>query len=102
MELVGAVVGTGVLTTVVTLWFGRRKADVEAEVTLSGGYGELVAELRSERVELRAQLTLAHNDNRNLLEQVVASRQEIGELRNEVAALKADLARATGNPPLSD
>jgi septal ring factor EnvC (AmiA/AmiB activator) len=114
MELVGAIVGTGVLSTGVTLWFGRRKADAEAEVTLSGGYGDFVAELRAERAEqrtelqaereelkkeraeMRAELREAHKDNLEL-------RQEIGSLRIELRAVKSDIVRmSAGLPPLTD
>lgn len=110
MELVAAVVGTGVVSTGLTLWFGRRKADVDAEVTLSGGYGDLVKELRDERKELRAQLVEAHTDNQAMLAEVTASRGELSAARLEVSALTAevravkdDLRRVlNGKPPIGD
>lgn len=103
MELVVAIVGTGVVSTGLTLWFGRRKADVDSEVTLSGGYNKFVDEMRQERVELkeeraemREELREAHRDN-------VSLRLEIGDLRNELRAVKADLGRVlAGQPPLTN
>lgn len=114
MELVVAIVGTGVVSTGLTLWFGRRKAAVDAEVTLSGGYGDFVSELRAERAEqrtelqaereelkeeraeMRAELREAHKDN-------LALRQEIGDLRIELRSVKSDIIRmSAGLPPLTD
>ncbi|MFD3426132.1 hypothetical protein [Nocardia fluminea] len=110
MELVAAVVGTGVVSTGLTLWFGRRKANADAEVTLSGGYGELVRELRAERKELREQLVEAHTDNQAMLTEVTLSRTELSAARLEVSALTAevravkdDLRRVlNGKPPIGD
>ena len=110
MELVVAIVGTGVVSTGLTLWFGRRKAAVDAEVTLSGGYGDLVnelrkerAELRAERAELRTELRTAHADNQAAHLESQSMRLEMGELRTELRAVKADLGRVmAGQAPLTD
>ena len=96
MELVAAVVGTGVVSTGLTLWFGRRKADVDAEVTLSGGYGDLVKELRDERVELRTQLAASDAKAQAMFSEVIA-------LRADFHALKADLHRVmNGEQPVGN
>lgn len=124
MELVVGVLGGGGLGTLAAGWFQRRKiaaesrqTDAEAEVTLSGGYGELVAELREERKELRDQLIQSHADNQTLLAEVVASRTEtiaarsetaaaraeVAELRRELGAVKDDLRRVlAGQQPLGN
>lgn len=124
MELMVGVLGGGGLGALVTGWFDRRRVaaesrqtDAEAEVTLSGGYGELVAELRAERKELREQIVQSHTDNQTLLAEIVASRsetiaarsetaaarQEVAELRRELGAVKADLRRVlNGEQPLGN
>lgn len=103
IELVGVIVGTGVLSTALTLWFGRKKADVEAEVTLSGGYGDFVKELREERAELKKERTEMREELRETHRDNVALRIEIGDLRSELRAVKTDLGRVlAGQPPLTD
>ncbi|WP_067671839.1 hypothetical protein [Nocardia miyunensis] len=116
-EVVGAGLGGGTLTAVVSGVTNRRLVAAQARdhdaatlVKVTEAYDQLVEELREERRDLReerrslqGELVAAHSDNRMLREEVAASRSEIAALRSEVGALKSDLRRVLqGEQPLAD
>ena len=102
-EVAVAVLGTGAVTTAINGWLNRRKTaaegrrvEAETEMTLSGGYQQLLAELYKDRDDLKRELRQSHEDNLKLREQIVG-------LRDDFAAVKRDLRRVLqGEQPLTD
>jgi len=95
-EVLVAVIASGVITAIVSGWFNRRKTAAEARA-LDGqalnqaaqGYAALIEALTAQQNETTRQVA-------ELLTRIATAEDEIRDLRDENAALRAEISRLQG------
>lgn len=90
-----AVIGSGVITTSVTLWFGRRKTQAETSGIVADTYSQMLTDMRAlmDGQNQRLELSLARIAK--------LERTEVTQ-RRRIAQLESALAQANIPIPVSD